>query len=274
MSTTKEASIQTPTVAPEQLHIPLFRGEPLTSLPNDLYIPPEALQVFLDAFEGPLDLLLYLIKRNNMDIVDIKVADITRQYMNYVELMKSSQFELAAEYLVMAATLTEIKSRMLLPRSEELSDDEEDPRAELIRRLQEYERFKQASENLNNLPRMNRDIFSAIAHGPNLALTKVHPEVDLNDMLIAMANVMSRDDMFKKHNVVKDSLSVRERMSDVLSLLSTERLTPFVTLYNIEEGRAGIVITFMAIMELLKELLIDLVQTKAYGPIHIKARVD
>ncbi|WP_263078683.1 segregation/condensation protein A [Endozoicomonas sp. Mp262] len=257
-----------------QLAMALVRGEPLTKLPDDLYIPPEALEVFLEAFEGPLDLLLYLIKRNNMDILDIQVAEITRQYMDYVELMHSNQFELAAEYLVMAATLAEIKSRMLLPRSEDCEEDEEDPRAELVRRLQEYERFKQAAEDLDELPRMNRDIHPAGAEAPDFELIRAQPDVDLKEILLAMAEVMRRADMFEHHQVEEEALSVRERMSEVLSLLSAERFTPFVALYRVEEGRLGVVVTFMAIMELIKESLIELVQSEAFGPIHVKARIE
>ena len=252
----------------------LVRGEPFTKLPDDLYIPPDALEVFLDAFEGPLDLLLYLIKRNNMDILDIKVAEITGQYMEYVNLMQASQFELAAEYLVMAATLAEIKSRMLLPRSGEAEDEEEDPRAELIRRLQEYERFKKAAEDLDEIPREGREIHIASAALPEIEKIQVHPDVDLKEILLAMGEVIRRADMFEHHHVQEEALSVRERMSEVLSMLSPERFTPFVALYRVDEGRLGVVVTFMAIMELIKESLIELVQSEPFGPIHVKARVE
>lgn len=252
----------------------LVRGEPFTKLPDDLYIPPDALEVFLDAFEGPLDLLLYLIKRNNMDILDIKVAEITSQYMEYVNLMESSQFELAAEYLVMAATLAEIKSRMLLPRSSEGDEEEEDPRAELVRRLQEYERFKKAAEDLDDIPREGREIHVASAAMPEIEKVQVHPDVDLKEILLAMGEVMRRADMFEHHHVQEEALSVRERMSEVLSMLSAERFTPFVALYRVDEGRLGVVVTFMAIMELIKESLIELVQSEPFGPIHVKARVE
>ncbi|MDP0562242.1 MAG: ScpA family protein [Candidatus Endonucleobacter sp. (ex Gigantidas childressi)] len=255
------------------MHVAMLKGRPLTKLPLDLYIPPEALKVFLEAFEGPLDLLLYLIKRNNTDILDIKVAEITIQYMNYVELMDVNQFELAAEYLVMAATLTEIKSRMLLPRSEALDEEEEDPRAELIRRLQEYERFKKAAEDLDALPRVGRNIHPVFLDAPDFELAKPQPDVSLNEILLAMAKVMRQGDMFENHIIEEEALSVRERMSDVLSLLSAERFTPFVALYRVKEGRLGVVVTFMAVMELVKESLIELTQSDDYCPIHLKARV-
>ncbi len=276
MSTTEAVEKQPVVAEPDsaQLCMAMVRGEPLTKLPEDLYIPPEALEVFLEAFEGPLDLLLYLIKRNNMDILDIQVAEITRQYMDYVELMRINQFELAAEYLVMAATLAEIKSRMLLPRSEEHEEEEEDPRAELIRRLQEYERFKQAAEDLDELPRMGRDLHLAAASPPDFEQVRAQPDVNLNEILLAMAEVMRRADMFEHHQIEEEALSVRERMSEVLSLLSAERFTPFVALYRVEEGRLGVVVTFMAVMELIKESLVELVQAEPYGPIHVKARVE
>ncbi|WP_330924970.1 ScpA family protein [Candidatus Sororendozoicomonas aggregata] len=277
MNTTETVENPPVVTAPESSQQPIaqFRGEALTKLPDDLYIPPEALQVFLEAFEGPLDLLLYLIKRNNMDILDIQVAKITQQYIDYVELMQSHQFELAAEYLVMAATLAEIKSRILLPRSEEVEEDEDDdPRAELIRRLQEYEQFKTAAETLDELPRMGRDLHNVRADAPEYEKERPLPDVALKEILLAMGEVLRRVDQHESHQVEEEALSVRERMSDVLSLLSSERFTPFVALYNVEEGRLGVVVTFMAIMELIKESLIELVQTEAFGPIHVKARID
>lgn len=250
------------------------RGQPFTSLPDDLYIPPGALEVFLEAFEGPLDLLLYLIKHNNMDILDIQVAQITHQYMEYVRMMESSQFELAAEYLVMAAVLAEIKSRMLLPRTAETEEEEEDPRAELVRRLQEYERFKKVAEDLDDLPRIERDAWLSRVHVPDYERDQVHPDVDLQDILVALSEVMRRADMFEHHHVAEEALSVRERMSEVLTMLSPERFTPFVALYRVSEGRLGVVVTFMAIMELIKESLIELVQSEPFGQIHVKARVE
>ena len=258
----------------EEKSLALVEGQPFTKLPDDLYIPPDALEVFLESFEGPLDLLLYLIKRNNMDILLIKVAEITRQYMEYVTLMEASQFELAAEYLVMASTLAEIKSRMLLPRISEGEDEEEDPRAELVRRLQEYERFKQASEGLDELPRIGRDIWLSRVDAPDYERVKPLPDLDLQEVLAALGDIMRRADMYEHHQVTQEALSVRERMSEVLAMLSPERFTPFVALYRVDEGRLGVVVTFMAIMELIKESLIELVQSEPFGPIHVKAQVD
>lgn len=258
----------------EQESAILVMGQPMAKLPDDLYIPPDALQVFLEAFEGPLDLLLYLIKRNNMDILNIQVATITAQYMEYVELMESSQFELAAEYLVMAATLAEIKSRMLLPRVSDDEEDEEDPRAELIRRLQEYERFKKAAEDIDTLPRLGRDVHEASAFPPDLELARPHPEVDLKEIMLAMGEILRRSEMYVDHKVEQEALSTRERMSEVLSLLSADRFTPFLALFRVEEGKLGVVVTFMAVMELIKESLIEIIQNEPFGPIHVKARID
>ena len=249
-------------------------GQAVTELPRDLYIPPDALEVFLEAFEGPLDLLLYLIKRQNIDILEINVSNITTQYMRYVDMMDSMQFELAAEYLLMAAMLAEIKSRMLLPRSSEVEEDEDDPRAELIRRLQEYERFKKAAEDINEIPRLGRDIYQATAEPPNVKQVRPEPEVEMKELLLALGEVFRRADMFESHHVQKEKLSTRERMSQVLSQVSTEHFTPFVSLFTVEEGRLGVVVTFLAIMELIKESLLEMVQTEAFGPIHVKARAS
>jgi len=254
-------------LAPEPIAI--VRGAVVTELPKDLYIPPEALEVFLDAFEGPLDLLLYLIKRHNLDVLDIPIADITRQYMEYVEMMKELHFELAADYLVMAAMLAEIKSRMLLPRPVSEDEEEEDPRAELIRRLQEYERFKTAAEDLNELPRMERDNFSVSVSVPNLNVRKIHPNVELKDLMLAFKDVIVRSENFTNHQVQMEPLSVRERMSTVLSLVEAGKFTPFADLFDPKEGRLGVVVTFLAILELVKESLLELVQTKPYEPIHV-----
>ena len=191
----------------EQLPLALIYGEALSVLPVDLYIPPDALEVFLEAFEGPLDLLLYLIRKENIDILDIQVAQITHQYMAYVELMKAVRLELAAEYLVMAAMLAEIKSRMLLPRSKHSStDDEDDPRAELIRRLQEYERFKAVAEDLDNIPRMGRDVFAVSAVAPDARTRRLMPEVALEEVLLAMSAVLRRADMFESHQISREAL--------------------------------------------------------------------
>ncbi len=255
----------------EEMPFAVVQGAPLTELPKDLYIPPDALEVFLEAFEGPLDLLLYLIKRQNLDVLDIPIAEITRQYMEYVELMKELRLELAAEYLVMAAMLAEIKSRMLLPRHSEAEEDEEDPRAELIRRLQEYERFKQAAEDLDALPRLGRDVFLAHAAAPEHHAERPQAQVDLKDLLQSLVDVLKRSDMFAHHHIRREQLSVRERMGQVLSLLSSERFTEFTTLFTVEEGRRGVVVTFMAVLELIKQSLIELIQTEPFGPVHVKA---
>ncbi len=271
-STPRLVALRSMGVSQGELPFALVQGKAVTELPRDLYIPPEALEVFLEAFEGPLDLLLYLIRRQNIDILDINVAEITAQYMQYVDMMSAMQFELAAEYLVMAAMLAEIKSRMLLPRASEVEEDEDDPRAELIRRLQEYERFKQAAEDIDDLPRVGREIHLASAAPPDIQRVRAEPEVSLKELMLALGEVLRRADMFESHHVQRERLSTRERMSEVLSRLSAERFTPFVTLFSAGEGRLGVVVTFLAVMELIKESLIELVQTEAFGPIHVKAR--
>ncbi|WP_313516807.1 ScpA family protein [Pseudomonas sp.] len=230
------------------------------------------MEVFLEAFEGPLDLLLYLIRKQNIDILDIPVAEITRQYMGYVELMKSVRLELAAEYLVMAAMLAEIKSRMLLPRSVIAEDEEDDPRAELIRRLQEYERFKAAAENVDRLPRLGRDISVPRLDAPEARARKLLPEVSLEELLLSMAEVLRRADMFESHQVTREALSTRERMSEVLERLKDGAFVAFVALFSAEEGRLGVVVTFMAVLELIKESLVELVQNEPFAPIHVRLR--
>ena len=269
-----ETNVAPETSGPQQEEMPfaIVQGEALTELPKDLYIPPDALEVILEAFEGPLDLLLYLIKRQNLDILNIPVAQITAQYMKYVEIMKSLNLELAAEYLVMAALLGEIKSRSLLPRQEDLEDDDLDPRAELIRRLQEYERYKKAAEDIDELPRVGREIHVSQAQPPDFKREKAHPEIDLKEVLLAFKEVLHRADMFESHQVQLEKLSTRERMAQVLDDLRGERFVPFVTLFQIEEGRLGVVVTFLAILELVKESLIEIVQSESFGPIHVKAR--
>jgi len=258
----------------EEMPFAVVQGKELTSLPKDLYIPPDALEVILEAFEGPLDLLLYLIRRQNLDILEIDVAEITRQYMGYIDLMTSIQLELAAEYLVMAAMLAEIKSRMLLPRQQADEEDEEDPRAELIRRLQEYERFKKAAEDLDELPRMGRDTHQATAQVPDHEQQRPHPDVDMRDLVSALAEVLRRAEMFESHQIELEKLSTRERMSQVLDNLRDKQFVPFVALFKFEEGRLGVVVTFLAIMELIKESLVEIVQSESFGPIHVKARVS
>jgi len=256
----------------QEMPFALVQGTPLLTLPQDLYIPPDALEVFLDAFEGPLDLLLYLIKRQNLDILDIPIASITDQYMEYVELMKGLKLELAAEYLVMAAMLAEIKSRMLLPRPSEAGEDEEDPRAELIRRLQEYERFKRAAQELDELPRLDRDVYSGQADFPSGHLQRIPPEVDLREVLLALRSVLARADLFTSHRVEKESLSLRERMSLVLERVRGGGFVRFTALFDVTEGRAGVVVTFLAILELIKAATLELVQAEPFAPIHVRVR--
>jgi len=256
----------------EELPLAVVRGRALETLPKDLYIPPEALEVILEAFEGPLDLLLYLIRKENLDILDIPIADITRQYVEYIELMQVMQLELAGEYLVMSAMLAEIKSRMLLPRPPSAEEGEEDdPRAELVRRLQEYERYKQAAEDIDALPQLGRDVFQAHADGPDHRPVRLPPEVDLKDLIAAFQQVMQRASMYAHHHVQMESLSVRERMSSILGRVSASGFTAFSDLFTLEEGRMGVVVSFLAVLELVKESLIELTQSEPFAPIHVKA---
>lgn len=257
----------------EEMPFAVVQGKELSTVPKDLYIPPDALEIILEAFEGPLDLLLYLIRRQNLDILDINVAEITRQYMGYIELMQAIQLELAAEYLVMAAMLAEIKSRILLPRQVVEGEDEEaDPRGELIRRLQEYERFKAAAEDIDEMPRMGRDIHQASGESPDRAEERQFPEVDMREVLSALADVLRRAEMFESHHIQLEKLSTRERMSHVLEAIRGKQFVPFVSLFLEKEGRLGVVVTFLAIMELIKESLVEIVQNESFGPIHVKAR--
>lgn len=258
---------------PEQVEMPfaVVNGEPVTELPKDLYIPPQALEVFLEAFEGPLDLLLYLIRRQNLDILDIPLAEITRQYMSYIELMQDLQLELAGEYMVMAATLAEIKSRMLLPRPKvDAEGHEEDPRAELVRRLQEYERFKRAAEDIDRLPRLERDTWNAGAELKDRKVVRLVPQVTLQEMLLAFKDVVIRAEMFSHHHVARERLSVRERMTDVLSTLERASFVEFVRLFKPEEGRMGVTVTFIAVLELMREGLIEIVQSEPFAPLHVR----
>ncbi len=254
----------------DEMPFALVQGTPVTELPKDLYIPPDALEVFLEAFEGPLDLLLYLIKKQNLNILDIPLAKITQQYMSYIELMDVLQLELAGEYLLMAAMLAEIKSRMLLPRQTE-DEEEEDPRAELIRRLQEYERYKQAAENLNELPRYERDIFATVTEFPGRKIDQKPPEVSMEAILRVFADVVKRADMFSHHMIKREALSVRERMGIVLEKVNSENFTDFEELFSVEEGRGGVIVSLLAILQLVKDSLIQLVQNETNGPIYVKA---
>lgn len=259
--------------APAQSEMPfaVVSGEPVTTLPQDLYIPPHALQVFLEAFEGPLDLLLYLIRKQNIDILDIPIAEITTQYVQYIEVMSEMQLELAGEYLVMAAMLAEIKSRLLLPRPEVEEDEEQDPRAELVRRLQEYERYKKAAQDISDLPRLERDTFVASADAPERKVVTKLPDVSLEELLIAFHDVLKRAQMYSNLHLQRELLSVRQRMSDVLSKVNANSFLPFAELFDPEEGRHGVTVTFLAILELLKESTIEVVQGEEFSAIHIRA---
>lgn len=257
----------------EQAEMPfaIVQGSPITEMPRDLYIPPDALEVFLEAFEGPLDLLLYLIKRQNLDILDIPIAKITEQYMRYIDLMDNMQLELVGEYLVMAAMLAEIKSRMLLPRLVAEDEDEEDPRAELIRRLQEYERYKQAAEEINALPQFERDIFGTVIEFPDRRQNQEPPEVSLDMILRTFAEVLTRAEMFAHLHVHREALSVRERMTHILDQVTADEFIDFKDLFTVEEGRSGVIVALLAILELLKVSLIEMVQNDSNGPIYVKA---
>jgi segregation and condensation protein A len=259
--------------SPAQAEMPfaVVDGEPVTTLPQDLYIPPYALQVFLEAFEGPLDLLLYLIRRQNIDILDIPIAEITKQYVQYIELMSELQLELAGEYLVMAAMLAEIKSRMLLPRPESAEEEEDDPRAELVRRLQEYERFKKAAQDISDLPRLERDVYIAQAEAPERKVVQQLPDVTLKELLLAFHDVLKRAEMFSNLHVTREPLSVRQRMSEILSRIKAGTFTGFGDLFDPEEGRLGVAVTFIAVLELLRESVIEVVQSEEFAPLHVRA---
>ena len=281
--TTAEIS-SPPTLArpPQQQEMPLATvlGQPMLEIPRDLYIPPDALEVILDAFEGPLDLLLYLIRRQNLDILDIPVAEITRQYVDYIQSMHEMRFELAAEYLVMAAILAEIKSRMLLPRPPNEEGLEDDPRADLVRRLQEYERFKQAAEDIDALPRQDRDTSTAAAHLPDRAAVRLPPPVDMREMLLALHDVLKRADLYTHHAIRRDALSVRQRMGELLETLADGAFHRFEALFTVEEGRLGVVVTFLGLLTLAKEQLVEIIQEPpvagasgevALAPIYVKS---
>lgn len=251
----------------------IVRGEVVNELPQDLYIPPDALRVFLETFQGPLDLLLYLIKKQNIDILDIPIKVITEQYVQYVELMQELHLELAAEYLVMAAMLAEIKSRLLLPKMPTENEQEvEDPRAELIRRLQLYECFKKAADDLDGLKQVDRDVFVASAVAPPMTVAVVHPTVPMQDLLDAFVGVMTRARLFADHKVERQLLSIRERMTKVLEIIDSSEFISFGKLFTVEEGRMGVVVTFIAILELIRQSVVEIVQNEAYGSIYVKRR--
>ncbi|HET8553437.1 MAG TPA: ScpA family protein [Rhodanobacteraceae bacterium] len=258
---------------PQQQEMPLavVRGQPVLEMPQDLYIPPDALEVILEAFEGPLDLLLYLIRRQNIDILDIPIAEITRQYMAYIDMMRDvMRLELAAEYLLMAAILAEIKSRLLLPRPPSEEGVEEDPRAELVRRLQEYERYKKAAEDIDELPRAERDFTVAQAHVADRNVIRLPPPVDMREMLLALKDVLQRAELFTRHAVQREPLSVRQRMSELLTRLEDGQFHRFESLFTPEEGRLGVVVSFLAMLELAKEMLVEIVQEAPLAAIYVK----
>jgi segregation and condensation protein A len=262
---------------PQQQEMPLaiVRGEPMLQMPQDLYIPPDALEVILESFEGPLDLLLYLIRRQNLDILDIPVAEITRQYMSYIELMRDvMRLELAAEYLLMAAILAEIKSRLLLPRPPLEEGLEEDPRAELVRRLQEYERFKRAAEDIEALPRVERDTVVVHAETGERNVIRLPPPLELTELLLALKDVMHRAELFGHHAIKREALSVRQRMGELLSRLDDNSFHRFESLFDPAEGRLGIVVTFLSMLELAKEMLVEIVQEAPLAPIYVKAKIS
>lgn len=250
--------------------IATVRGEAVLDLPKDLYIPPDAMKVLLEAFEGPLDFLLYLIRKQNIDILDIPIASVTRQYMEYIDLMQELSLELAAEYLVMAAILAEIKSRMLLPRIVTESHEEEDPRAELVRRLQEYERYKQAAEDIGQLPQVERDVFMVQVNHDQIQCEKPLPKLHMEDLIDAFIAVLKRAELNASHHIQLEALSVREKMTHILSHLQEKNHTTFVGLFNLKEGRLGVVVTFLAMLELLKQSLIEFIQSGPFAPIYLK----
>lgn len=260
------------TATQEEMPFAVVQGVPLSEIPKDLYIPPDALEVFLEAFAGPLDLLLYLIKRQNLDILDIPIARVTEQYMTYIELMEELQLELAGEYLVMAAMLAEIKSRMLLPKPD-TDEEEEDPRAELVRRLQEYEIFKQAAQDIDEIPRIGRDFFAAIIDFPDKRVHSQPPEVSLDAIMQTFAEVLRRAEVFSHHHIQREPLSVRERMVAILDRVSADEFTDFRDMFVVEEGKAGVIVVLLALLELAKEALVELVQNETNGPIYVKAVV-
>lgn len=255
-----------------QRELPLARvaGVPLNEIPRDLYIPPYALEVILESFEGPLDLLLYLIKRQNLNILEIPIAEITRQYMHYIELMDRLRLELAAEYLVMAAMLAEIKSRMLLPRPVDLEAEEADPRAELVRRLLEYERFKVAADRLDAIPRLGRDAHAVVVEFPGRVVPRWEAQISLHEVVEALMGVLGRAELFAHHHVQREELSVRERMGIVLERAAVDQFITFDAVFSIQEGRAGVVVSLLALLELLREALVELVQTEPFGPIYLR----
>ncbi len=256
------------------LQIALVEGTPYTELPEDLYIPPDALKVFLDTFEGPLDLLLYLIRRQNIDILNIPISRITTQYVRYIEMMTVLHLELAAEYLLMAALLAEIKSRMLLPRQPEIEEEEDDPRAFLIRKLQEYECIKKAAEDIEQLPRYERDVFDTLVDVSGVEIEEQYPDIELREMLLAFQEVLTRVEQLSHHTITKEPLSVRERMAAILEKLNRPDSLPFSELFTRAEGKGGVVVSFLAILELSKEGYLEIIQSEFFGEIRIRAKIS
>ena len=248
----------------------VFNGKTITDIPEDLFIPPEALRVIIEQFEGPLDLLLYLIKKQNIDVVDIPILPITNQYVEYINMMQEMQFELASDYLVMASTLAEIKSRMLVPNETE-DEDEEDPRANLIKRLMEYQKYKNLSEQLDEIPRLNRDTFIVSKIFANIEKQDTMPMIDLEELEIAFQEVLKRAEIFASHDIQSEVLSVRERMSSILDIINKNGTIKFIDCFTYQEGRMGAIVTFLAILELAKESLIDIVQNQDYSMIYLQS---
>jgi segregation and condensation protein A len=270
MEPTEQSTTENGATMQAEMPFAVVQGETLTEMPADLYIPPHALEIFLDAFEGPLDLLLYLIRKQNIDILDIPIAPVCEQYMSYIDLMKEAKLELAAEYLVMAAVLAEIKSRMLLPRPQTEEEEEEDPRAQLVRRLQEYERYRKAGQDINDMPRMGRELQLAVVEYVGEPVERPQPNVTLDQLLNAFKKVIERAELFQHHHIQREPLSVRERMTIIMDRINSENFVNFESLFELKEGRMGVVVTFLAVLELLKESLVTVVQQEPFAPIHVK----
>ena len=249
MEPTEHNNPEIDAVLQAEMPFAMVQGEAVTELPADLYIPPHALEIFLDAFEGPLDLLLYLIRKQNIDILDIPIAPVCEQYISYIDLMKEAKLELAAEYLVMAAVLAEIKSRMLLPRPQTEEEEEDDQRALLVRRLQEYERYRKAAKEVNDRPRMGRELQLAVAEYVGPPVERSQPNVTLDQLLNAFKKVIERAELFQHHHIQREPLSVRERMTIIMDRINADNFVSFEDLFELKEGRMGVVVTFLAILE-------------------------
>ena len=249
----------------------IVNGQEITDIPDDLFIPPDALRVILEQFEGPLDLLLYLIKKQNIDIIDIPILPITNQYVNYINMMQQMQFELASDYLVMASTLAEIKSKMLVPNNIE-DDDEEDPRAELIKRLMEYQKYKDLSEKIDLIPRLHRDTFVISGIMTNFNNTEERPKIELSQLESAFQEVLRRAEIFATHTIESEALSVRERMSNIIDAINNNGTIKFIDCFTFQEGRMGAIVTFLAILEMVKESLIDIIQNDDFSMIYLQVK--